>query len=529
MKINIKKPPKTIEELEKIILLQQQKIENQRIEITSHKERYVRLLEEFKLEKCRHYGTSSESNIYQSDLFDESGVEITGELKDQLDDTIDVEGYQRKKHPVRRPIPKDMPREVIIHDIAEHEKLCDCGAELVRIGEVISEQIKYIPAKLSVVQHVRPKYACKPCQENVKIAPMPSLLLPKSIATPELVAYTIIAKYCDHIALYRQQGIWDRLGIDMPRSSLCEWLLKVSALCEPLVKLLRENIIVYDYAQADETTVQVLDEIGRSNKTKSYIWCYRGGGKRPSIVYEYQETRGGYHAEEFLSGFNGYLQSDAYSGYNFANKNDGIIRVGCMAHARRKFADIIKISKTSGLAHEAIKFFKALYKVEKEARDGNLSPQDRFTLREEKSTPTLTSFKAWLDYYLTKTPVQSKIGEAIRYTLSNWELLNNHLKDGRIEIDNNLLENAIRPFAVGKNWLFMGSPSGANAGAIFYSLIETCKANGIEPYKYFCDILHRIRECNSEEDFRKLLPQSILFKPIYTYMFAEKYILNLPT
>ncbi|EKD73210.1 MAG: hypothetical protein ACD_45C00403G0002 [uncultured bacterium] len=504
MEINIKKLPKTVEELEKIILLQQQ-------EIIAYKERYIRLLEEFKLEKSRHYGTSSEKNIYQSDLFDESGVEVECELKDQLDDTIDVDGYQRKKHPIRRPIPKDMPREVIIHDIAEHEKTCGCGAQLVRIGEVISEQIKYIPAKLSVVQHVRPKYVCKPCQENVKIAPMPSLLLPKSIATPELVAYTIIAKYCDHIPLYRQQNIWDRLGIDMPRSSLCGWILKVSELCEPLVKLLRENIIAYDYAQADETTVQVLDEIGRSNKTKSYIWCYRGGGIYPSIVYEYQETRGGYHAEEFLSGFKGFLQSDAYSGYNFANKDNDIVRVGCMAHARRKFADIIKISKTTnGLANEAVKFFKALYKIEKEVRDGNLSSQDRFDLRVEKSTPILKSFKIWLDNHLTKTPVQSKIGEAIRYTQSNWELLNNYLKDGRIEIDNNLLENAIRPFALGrKNWMFMGSPSGARAGATFYTLIETCKANGIEPYLYLCSMLHRIRECLTENDYRKLLPQFI--------------------
>lgn len=287
-------------------------------------------------------------------------------------------------------------------------------------------------------------------------------------------------------------------------------MLKVSELCEPLVKLLRQNIITYDYAQADETTVQVLGEIGRSNKTKSYIWCYRGGGAQTSIVYEYQETRSGFHAQEFLSGFKGYLQSDAYSGYNFANKNDDIIRVGCMTHARRKFADIIKITKTNGLAHEAIKFFKALYKIEKDAREDNLSAQDRFALREEKSRPLLILFKTWLDNHLTKTPVQSKIGEAIRYTLTNLELLNNYLKDGRIEIDNNLLENAIRPFAVGRrNWLFMGSPSGAKAGAIFYSLIETCKANNIEPYRYLCAMLHRIRESVTEEDYRNLLPQFI--------------------
>jgi transposase len=315
-------------------LLQQQEIEkkdyrikSQQQEIISQKERYIRLLEEFKLERSRRFSSSSEKNLFQSDLFDEPGIEILGELKDQLDDMIDVQSYIRKKHPVRKSIPKDIPREVIIHDISDSEKICNCGSHLVRIGEEISEQIKYIPAQLSVVQHVRPKYACKPCQENVKIAPMPILLLPKCIAAPELISYTIIAKYRDHIPLYRQEVIWERLGLDMPRSSLCGWLMKVSELCETLFKINQKLMLAHDYIQADETTIQVLDEIGRDNKTKSYMWCYRGGGGKPIIIYEYQPTRGGYHAENFLTGFKGYLQSDAYSGYNFAEKNNEIIKV----------------------------------------------------------------------------------------------------------------------------------------------------------------------------------------------------------
>jgi transposase len=183
-----------------------------------------------------------------------------------------------------------------------------------------------------------------------------------------------------------------------------------------------------------------------------------------------------------------------------------------MARARRKFADIIKISKTNGLAREAIKFFKLLYKIEQEARDKNLSTKERYDLRQKRSVPILESFKNWLDTYLTKTSPQSKIHEAIRYSLANWEFFNNYLKEGLIEIDNNLLENAIRPFAVGrKNWLFNGSPEGAKAGAIFYSLIETCKANNIEPFEYFCNMLYRIRECQDNDDYRKLLPHNIQF------------------
>ena len=508
----LKKQQKSPELLEKIIADLQLKLDKQAQEFACYKEKYARLIEELLLARQQRFSPSSEKNVLQPDLFDEAGIELSDEVKEQLEDEIEVKAYTRKKHPIRRPLPAYLPREMIIYDISEEDKTCDCGTALVRIGEEISEQLKYIPAQASVIQHVRPKYACKPCQENVKIAPMPILLLPKSIATPELVAHTIISKYCDHLPLYRQESIWARLEIDMPRSSLCGWILKSAELCEPLVRLLQKFIVNYDYAQADETTVQVLDEVGRSNTTKSYMWCYRGGGEYLSIVYNYQETRGGYHAQQFLAGFKGFLQTDAYSGYNWVDHDEKIISVGCHAHARRPFAELAKLSKASGLAHEALKFYKKLYAIEKEAREKNLSSEARFLLRAEKASPVLEAFKQWLDHHLLKTPEQSKIGKAIRYCLNNWSELTNYLIDGRIEIDNNLLENAIRPFALGRrNWMFCGSPSGAKAGAIFYSLIETCKANNIEPYKYFCTMLHRIRLCQSDDDFQKLLPQFIEF------------------
>ena len=339
---------------------------------------------------------------------------------------------------------------------------------------------------------------------------MPTLLLPKSIATPELIAHIIVSKYCDHLPLYRQEAMWQRMEIDMPRSSLCGWILKTAELCEPLIGLLRKNIVAYDYVQVDETTVQVLNEIGRDNQTKSYMWVYRGGGDKLAIVYEYQETRGGYHAQQFLSGFKSYLQSDAFSGYNFALNDKNIISIGCHAHARRPFAELAKSNKDAGLAHEALKFYRKLYAIEKEARDNELSAVARYQLRLEKSVSILTAFKKWLDHHLPKTSEQGAIGKAIRYCLSHWNQLNNYLIDGRIEIDNNQVENAIRPFALGrKNWLFNGSPAGAKAGATFFSLIETCKANNIEPYKYFCTMLNRIRQCITDDDYRKLLPQFI--------------------
>jgi len=512
MKFDIENLPKTQEEIKNIILHLQQSLQQNQNELSEYKIKYASLLEEIRLSKQRYFSPSSEKNILQPDMFDEAGAKLSDEIKVQLEeDEKEVKSHVRKKHPIRKPLPAYLPREAVIHDLSEADKICSCGHQLLRIGEEVSEQLKYIPAKVSVIQHVRPKYACKPCQENVKISPMPKLLLPKSIATPELVAHIIVSKYCDHLPLYRQEEMWRRMEVDLPRSSLCGWILKTAELCQPLINLLQKMIVSHDYVQADETRVQVLNEVGRSNTTNSYMWVYRGGGSNSCIVYEYQETRGGYHAQQFLAGFKGYLQSDAFSGYNWANHEKEIIRIGCHAHARRPFAELAKTQKTSGLACDAIKFYRKLYAVESEARDNKLTSQERYQLRQEKSVPALFNFKKWLGHHLPKTSQQGTIGKAIRYCVGNWTELNNYLQDGRIEIDNNLVENAIRPFALGrKNWMFNGSPAGAKAGAIFYSLIETCKANNIEPYQYLCAMLIRIRECVIEDDYHKLLPQFIV-------------------
>ena len=301
MKINIENLPQSSEELKNIILSMHQSLTEKENELSSFKSKYDNLIEQIRLAKAQRFAPKSEKNVLQTDIFDEAGVELSDDVKEQLSDKtneIEVAAHTRKKHPVRKSLPKDLPREVIIHDISDAEKICDCGCQLTRIGEEITEQLKYIPAQLSVVQHVRPKYACKPCQENVKIAPMPILLLPKSIATPELVSQTIIAKYCDYLPLYRQEKIWSRLDVDLPRNSLCGWILKTSELCDPLVKLLQKNIVSYDLAQADETTVQVMDEPGRANTSKSYMWCYRGGEKNNlSIVYSYELDFGQTHQQ----------------------------------------------------------------------------------------------------------------------------------------------------------------------------------------------------------------------------------------
>jgi transposase len=520
MEIDLKNLPDSPDLLQKIIFNMQDQLAStlealslSKSELVSYKEKYARLIEELRLARQQRFAPSSEKHILQPDLFDEAGVELDDELREAIEEKAELKSKTIKQHPVRRSLPKDFPRERVIHDLPESEKICACGAHLIQIGEEISEQLKYIPAQLSVIVHVRPKYACKPCQENVKIAPMPLLLLPKSMATPELVAHTIVTKYADHVPLYRQEAIWQRLDIDLPRSSLCAWILKTAELCEPLVNCLQKEIIQHQYIQADETTIQVLEEVGRDNTAKSYMWVYRGVLlEKPSIIFDYQETRGGYHPQVFLQGFKGYLQTDAYSGYHWVEKYPEICQLGCMAHARRPFADCAKLSKKPGLAAQALNFFKRLYAIEKEAREKSYSALQRYELRQKQAPPILNEFKQWLEDYLTKVPPQQKLGQAIQYTLRHWEQLNNYLKDGRLEIDNNRIENAIRPFAIGrKNWLFSGSPRGAKAGAILYSLIETCKANHVEPYQYFVAMLHRLRLCQTENDYRLLLPQFIQF------------------
>lgn len=504
MKTTIEKFPATLDESHQLILELQKSLQIAEQELKNEKLKNAYLLEQFRLAKQDRFAPKSEKNIYQSDLFDEAGIE-TEEIEEN-NNTIEIKNHTRKKHPIRKHLPADLPREQIIHDIKEEDKICECGIPLSRIGEEITEQLKFIPAKLSVVQHVRPKYACKPCQENVHIAPMPVLLLPKSNATPELVAHTIISKYADAIPLYRQAKIWNRVDIDLPRSTLCSWLINTAELCEPLVIISHKDMLLERYIQADESPIQVLREPGRKDTSKSYLWVYRGEN---NVIFDYQQTRGGYHAQQFLRDFRGYLQTDAYSGYYFAEKINDIIHLGCMAHARRPFAQLAKLATKDGLAVKALDYFKKLYAIESFAQDNSLTHDGRYRLRNEKAPPILDEFKIWLLHHMTKVPKQHQLGKAIYYVLNHWEALTNYLKDGKLEIDNNKIENLIRPLALGrKNYLFMGSPEGAKAGAIFYSLIATCTANDIEPYNYFCAMLHQIRLCKNERDYRKLLPRN---------------------
>jgi len=472
------------------------------------------------------FGRKSEKDVWpdhnQLQLFDP--IKLPESDRQVAEEKIVIPEHRRKKRG-RKPLPADLGRVEVIHDIPEEEKQCDCGAALSRIGEDVSEKLDYIPAKLQVIRHIRYKYACKSCEgvesqgPTVKIAPVPVQLLPKSIASEGLIAHLIVSKFADGLPLYRQQKIFGRLGIELSRATMANWVVNASRQCQPLLDLLEKEIRSGPLIHMDETPYQVLNEPGRRNTSKSYMWVFKGGQEdRPSLLYQYHRTRSGEAALKFLGDYQGYVQSDAFSGYEFLSGKKGITHVGCWAHARRYFVDVIKAKKKNrskrlqpkSLADEAIEFISRLYQIEKEAKARNLEALEIYQLRQEKAKPVLETFKIWLDAKQQITPPKGLLGKAISYALKHWEKLTVYIEDGRLSPDNNAAENAIRPFVVGrKNWLFAGHPNGAEAGATFFSLVETAKANGLEPYNYLRYIFEKLPLAQTAQDYRNLLPQFV--------------------
>jgi transposase len=426
------------------------------------------LREQVRLLKAQLFGRKTEKHSPDMDdgqalLFNEA--EAFSSDKKGVKEEVEIKAYKRKKRG-RRPLPEDLPRVDVIHDLSEEEKICACGCIKSRIGEEISEQLDMIPAKIQVIRNIRYKYVCKHCEgveadePAVKIAPLPEQIIPKSMATPGLLAHIITAKFVDALPFYRQEGQFSRLGIEIPRSTMCGWAIKVAERCEPLLELLNNEIRSGPLINIDETTVQVMKEPNRSNRTKSYMWIFRGGDVgRPVLVYQYHPTRSGDVVSEHLDGYKGYVQSDGFSGYDFLDHNRDIIHVFCWAHVRRKFIDVVKASGKrksvkgrTGNAEIAIEHIRRLYAIESSAKEQGLDYQGIYEARQKYAKPILDEFKGWLDDISPKTPPKGLLGKAIFYALGQWDRLVRYIEDGRIRPDNNLAENAIRPFVVGRNY-----------------------------------------------------------------------------
>lgn len=474
-----------------------------------HKAEIDRLHEELRLLLAKRFGPSSEkAPAQQLGLFNEA--ESTTEPIEALQvETVAVPAHERQKRG-RKPLPDFIERVEILHDLPEASMRCPHdGTPLERIGEETSEQLDVIPAQVRVLRHVRPKYACPCCRQGVTTARLPPQPIPKSIASPGLLAYVATAKYVDGLPLHRQEAILQRIGVDIPRATLAGWMLKVGELIVPLNNLLRDTLLGYDVLQMDETTVQVLKEPGRSPTAQSYMWVQRGGPPgRAVILFDYDPSRSQAVPQRLLEGYRGYLQCDGYDGYAAVGRREGVVLLGCWAHARRRFDEAIKAQgkkAKSGRATLGLAYIQKLYRIEKLAE--GVSPQERYRLRQVQAVPLLAEIRAWLEKSLPEVPPRSAVGKALHYLAGEWDKLVRYVDDGRLAIDNNATERAIRPFVIGRNnWLFSDTAKGAEASARLYSLISTAKANGHEPYRYLRHILKELPAATTVEDFEALLP-----------------------
>lgn len=388
-----------------------------------------------------------------------------------------------KVHTCRMKLPADLPREKVILEPKENV------SGFKRIGEEITEELERIPGKLFVRQYVRPKYA-KPQGDGIVIADLPSRPIDKGIAGPGLLAQIIIDKYTDHLPVYRQVQRFEREGIKLSSSTLTDWISGTCSLLEPLYEQLKRQVLSTHYLQADETPIKVLDKDKKGATHRGYHWVYHSPIER-MVLFDYREGRGREGPQECLNNFKGHLQTDGYAVYEDFDKKSDIILLHCMAHARRKFDE----AKDNDLARAsyALTEIQKLYAVERQAKTGELTYQQRFELRQEKSVPVLKDLKNWmLENYKSVLP-KSTIGQALRYSLERWDKLILYTTEGKLEIDNNPVENSIRPVAIGrKNYLFAGSHNGARRAAMLYSFLGTCKINNINPFDWLKNTLDKI-------------------------------------
>lgn len=456
------------------------------------------------------YGRSSEKTEAilpeQLNLFNEA--EICANPKAKEPDLQEVAAYRRKRYPGQKEeLLKDIPHEKRLCTLPEGERRCkDCGNELVPVGqEFVRTEVEFIPAKLRVIDFYRETFECRSCRKNgqpyMNKASVPAQVLPHSIASASSVAWVMHQKYVNAMPLNRQEQEWHSIGLALSRATMSNWIIgAVRDWLSPLADLLHREMLRQNYLHADETTVQVLQEEGRRNTTVSYMWVYATGksSEKPVRLFEYRPGRSGDYPREFLKGFRGYLHTDGYAGYE---KVKGVRRCCCWSHVRRKFVDALPADVKSAeatLPAEGIRQCNQLFDIEKTL--DQLPPEKRKEERLKQEKPVLDAFLLWLDSVSVDIPPKGKLAEAIRYTCSLWEGLTTYLEDGNCAISNNLDENCIRPFTVGrKNWLFCGSPKGAASSATVYSLTETAKANGLDTYKYLLYILKNL----PAEDFHR--------------------------
>jgi len=448
-----------------------------------------KLTYELALLKRHHFARRSEQlNALQVSLLDEViDADITAIEAELATAQPESAPAKPKQAPKRTPLPPELPRTLIHHEPDNTQ--CGCGCQLKRIGEDVSEKLDYAPGTFTVERHIRGKWVCGHCDTLIQ-APVPAHVIDKGLPTTGLLAQVLVAKYADHLPLYRQERIFERAGLKLPRSTLAQWIGACGVQLQPLVEALREALLRQPVLHADETPVPMLSP-GNKKTHRAYIWAYSTTtfADLKGVVYDFAPSRAGEHARTFLQGWRGKLVCDDYAGYK-AGFAEGITEIGCLAHARRKFFDLHAANK-SQLAAQALDYLGRLYAIERESTD--LTADQRQQLRDERARPVADALHQWMLAQRHKVPDGSATAKALDYSLKRWQALTRYLDDGAVPIDNNWVENQIRPWALGRtNWLFAGTlRSGRRAGAVM-SLIQSAKLNGHDPYAYLKDVLARL-------------------------------------
>ena len=519
----------TIAELMALLATKAAEVEALAVERDALARRILKLEEELALARLHRFAPRSEKHLDR--VFNEaeqaSLEDDTDDGHDDVDEPIAADlpdtGLPEARKPEgkkrgRKALPADLPRQRVEYDLADDQKVCPCCSERMhRMGEVVTEQL-HIEVKATVLQNARAKYACRNCDRTgiatpIVIAPMPAQPLPGSIATASTLAFALVHKYVDGTPLYRLAQTFERAGVPVSRGALGRWVIASSERhLHRIFDALKLRLRSQDVIHGDETTVQVLKEEGKAPTSTSYMWVYRSSedSEQPIVLFDYQPGRGQEHPQAFLGDYRGILMSDGYTAWRTLK---GATHLGCMAHARRRFADALKArKKQGGPPAQALKFFDQLYRIERQARDeipdeGETQASYMRRFRQKHSVPVLDALKAWLDAIAPKVVPDTKLGDAVSYTLNQWEYLTRYVEDGRMPIDNNLLERDIRVFATGrKSWLFCDTVDGARASAVTYSLMLTCRACGVEPLAWLRHVLTELPQRPLDADIDDLLP-----------------------